>query len=308
MFVVTLLCAPVLLSEYHLFQIGLIASTAVIAVGLTLVTGITGQISLAQAAFAAMGGYGAALLATHWGISAWFGVPISAVVAAVAGYLLGIASLRVEGHYLALATLAFTAIVGLVLLNWTSLTGGAVGLAVPPLTAFGEPLTSGRQLYYVIIPVAVVMFAMAHCIVQSRFGRAFSALRQSEVAAQTLGVNLLHLKALAFALSAFYGAIGGGLQALQTTYLDPTHFSILLSVYFVSIIVVGGLRAISGAIYGSVIFVMAPEFLAGFETFLGFMFALVLLAVLVFFPRGIAGLAESLVGMAGWSAGRPVGR
>ena len=290
-----LLIWPLVGSEYRVFQAGLIASTAISALGLVIVTGVAGQISLAQAAFAAIGAYGAALLAMHLGISAWVGIPVSAVLAGLAGYVLGLASLRLGGHYLALVTMALTAIVQVVLIHWEGLTGGALGLAVTPISILGKELTSGFALYYVAVPVAWAMFAATANLLDSRLGRAFAALRQSETAAQTLGINALHHKSLAFALSAGFGAVGGGLQGLQTTFLDPHAFGIIESVVLVAIIIIGGFRSVAGAILGSAAFVLIPEMLGAFQSYKGVVWAILLLMMIIFFPGGLAGLGAAVV-------------
>jgi len=285
-----LLAAPLFVSDYRLFQIGLIASTSIITAGLVIVTGIAGQVSLAQAAFAALGAYGSTLFALRVGIPQWIGLPLTAAAVGASGFVLGLLTLRVEGHNLALATMALTAIVQVVIVHWEFLTGGALGLAVPPLRIGDTPLTSSVALYYLIIPVTVVMFAVAANLLNSRIGRAFAALRQSEVAAQSSGVNVLHYKALAFAVSAVFGAVGGGLQALQTTYLDPQAFGILDSVLFIAIIVIGGFRSMAGAVLGSAVFTVIPAMLGAFQAYKGFVFALLLLVVIVLFPSGLASL------------------
>jgi branched-chain amino acid transport system permease protein len=291
---VVLMILPLLAADYRTFQIGLIASTAIMALGLVIVIGMAGQISLAQAAFSAIGAYVSALAATHLGITAWVGIPLAALLAAAVGYGLGLATLRLGGHYLALVTMALTAIVQVVLVHWEPVTGGALGLSVPPLTIAGHELRSGTALYYVVVPVAFGMFVLAANILDSRVGRAFSALCQSEVAAQTLGVNVLHYKALAFAISAFFGAVGGGLQGVQTTYLDPHLYGIIESVVLVAIIIIGGFRSIGGAVFGSAIFVLVPEMLGAFEGYKGLVFAALLLVTIVVFPTGLAGLATAL--------------
>ena len=288
------LALPSVASEYRLFQLGLIASTAIIGLGLVIVTGVAGQVSLAQAAFAALGAYGSTLLASRLGVAPWLGIPLTAALAGGAGYVLGLLTLRVGGHYLALATMALTAIVQVVLLRWEALTGGALGLAVEPLTLGGTALTSGRALFYVVVPVAFAMFAAASNLLDSRIGRAFSALRQSEVAAQSLGVNLVRYKSLAFALSAVFGAVGGALQALQTTYLDPQSFGILESVLFVAVIIVGGFRSLAGAVLGSAVFTVIPDMLGAFQSYKGVAFAVLLLLAIVLFPSGLAGIAASM--------------
>ena len=289
------LALPAVASEYRLFQLGLIASTAIIAAGLVVVTGVAGQVSLAQAAFAALGAYGSTLLALRLGISPWLGVPLTAALTGAAGYVLGLLTLRVGGHYLALATMALTAIVQVVLLHWEALTGGALGLAVEPLTLAGTALASGRALYYVVVPVAFAMFAAASNLLDSRIGRALSALRQSEAAAQSLGIGLVHHKSLAFAASAVFGAVGGALQALQATYLDPQSFGILDSVLLVAVVIVGGFRSLAGAVLGSAVFTLIPDMLGAFQSYKGVAFALLLLLAVVLFPRGIAGLAASVL-------------
>jgi branched-chain amino acid transport system permease protein len=302
---VLLLLLPCFLSEYRVFQLGLIASTSLVAAGLVIVTGVAGQVSLAQAAFVALGAYGSSLLAQDLGISQWIGIPISAAVVGAAGYLLGLLTLRMGGHYLALATMALTAIVQVIIVHWEKLTNGALGLAVPPLMIGGKAVTSGVALFYVVIPVTVAMFALAANLLDSRIGRAFAALRQSEIATSTLGINVLHYKALAFSLSAVFAAVGGGLQALQTTYLDPQSFGIVESVLFIAIIVIGGFRSMTGAVLGSAVFIIIPATLGTFQTYRGLAFALLLLGTIVLFPSGLTGLGRSGVTAArSWFAGQ----
>jgi branched-chain amino acid transport system permease protein len=288
-----LLALPLFASDYRVFQAGVVASTSIIALGLIFVTGVAGQVSLAQGAFCAIGGYGCAVLASQFDISPWVGIPLSAAIAGVLGYILGLATLRLGGHYLALVTLALTAIVQVVLVQWEAITGGALGLSVMPLTFFGKELSSAVALFYVVVPVTFVIFLFAANLLESRIGRAWSALRQSEVAAQILGINIIHYKSLAFALSACFGALGGGLQALQTTFLDPQLFGIIESVLLVAIVVIGGFRTIWGAVLGSIIFVLVPELLGRAQAYKGLVFAVLLVLILVLFPGGVAGLMSA---------------
>jgi branched-chain amino acid transport system permease protein len=290
-----LLSLPAFVSDYRLFQIELIATTSIIAAGLVVVTGIAGQVSLAQAAFAALGAYGSAVLAQRAGVPQWAGIPLIAALAGACGFVLGLLTLRVEGHNLALATMALTAIVQVVIVHWESLTGGALGLAVPVLQVGSKKLTSAAALYYLIIPLTVIVFALTANLLDSRTGRAFAALRQAEIAARCVGVNVLYYKAVAFAVSAVLGAIGGGLQALQTTYLDPQAFGILDSVVLIAIVVVGGFRTIGGAVLGSAVFVVIPTLLGLFQTYKGFIFAALLLVIIVLFPSGLAGAISAAV-------------
>jgi branched-chain amino acid transport system permease protein len=288
--VAVFLVAPHALAEFRLFQICLIAATALIVLGLVIVTGFAGQVSLAQSAFVGLGGYGSAILTTSWGIPLWASIPLAACIVAAAGFALGQTTLRVSGHYLALATMAFTAIVQLALVHSDALTGGASGMAVPAFRIFGWTAANGRDLYYVILPTTAALFLSVNNIMASRFGRALTAIRQSETAAETMGLDVLRYKAAAFAASGFLGAIGGGLLAPLSTYLDPAEFGVTQSVYFLAIAVVGGLLSPLGAAVGSAIFVLLPELLQSFQSYLGLVFALLLLAFIVLRPNGLASL------------------
>jgi branched-chain amino acid transport system permease protein len=290
------MAAAVVASDYVLYLGSLIAVTAILALGLTIVTGVAGQISLAQAAFSAVGGYGSALLALRFDVPVVLAIPAAALLAATIGYLLGLPALRLEGPYLALVTLGFTAIVQTVLIHWTAVTNGQLGLQVPALRVGARALTSSRDLYVVTVPVAAALFVVARRVLHSRVGRAFHALRQSEVAATVIGVNPVHYKTLAFALSAFYGGIGGGLSALLTTFLSPDAFGIIESIHFLVVIVVGGLGSVTGAVLGSAFLVLLPEVLSAFKQYQALVSGVLLLAFVVFLRRGLAGLAASLLG------------
>jgi len=286
--------AGVTLSDYTLYLIDLVAVTAIMALGLTIVTGVAGQVSLAQAAFSAMGGYGAVLLGSGLGVPHWLGIPLAALGAAVVGYLLGLPALRLEGPYLALVTLGFTAIVQTVLIHWRTVTNGQLGLPVPPLTLGGRALTSGRELFVVVVPLAVLLFLAARRLLRSRVGRAFDALRQSEVAARVMGVNPVHYKTLAFALSAFLGGLGGGLHALLTTFLSPDSFGIIESIYFLVVIVVGGVGSVLGPVLGSTLLILLPETLGVFKQYQTLVYGVLLLTFIVFAPGGLSGLVARL--------------
>lgn len=287
---VLFLAAPHVLAEFHLFELCLIAGTSLAVLGLVVVTGMAGQISLAQSAFVALGGYGASILATSWGVPLWAGIPLVAIVVAAFGFVLGQMTLRVAGHYLALATLAVTAIVQLALIHGDQLTGGAAGMAVPPFEIMGRTLGSGRELYYVIVPVTALFILITQNLAASRFGRALTAIRQSETAAQAMGLDVLRLKAAAFAASAFLGAVSGGLLAPLSTYLDPAQFGITYAVYFLAIAVVGGMLSPIGAVIGSAVFVLLPNYLQAFQSYLGLVFAVLLLGFIVLRPNGLSSL------------------
>ena len=299
--------APHVFAEFHLFQICLISATALVVLGLVVVTGLAGQISLAQSAFVGLGGYGSAILATSWGVPLWASIPLTACVVALAGFVLGQMTLRISGHYLALATMAFTAVVQLALIHSDPVTGGAAGMPVPPFRIFGRTLATGGELYYVILPTTALLFLLVRNMTQSRFGRALSAIRQSETAAEAMGLDVRRYKAAAFAASGFLGAVGGGLLAPLSTYLDPTQYSITQSIYFLAIAVVGGMLSPLGAVIGSAMFVLLPDLLQSFQSYLGLVFALLLLGFIVLRPDGLASLRISRdIGVAFLrSGGRP---
>ena len=282
---------PFFASSHMISLVGLIGSTSIMVAGLAIVVGMAGQISIAQASFAALGAYGTAQLATMAGPPHWIAMSL---LTAGLGYLFGLLSLRVADHYLALATMALCAIVQLLLIHLEELTGGAVGLAVPPLQIGGRTLTRPTELYAVIMPFAALTVWFLHALLNSRTGRAFAALRMSEVGAAAVGVPVLHHKALAFALSAFFGAFGGGLFALQTTYLDPAQFGILESVRLIAIAVVGGMLHPFGPVIGSAVFVMIPELMGAFGRYMALVFSLMLLVFIVVLPQGMAGLAARI--------------
>jgi branched-chain amino acid transport system permease protein len=285
--------APHFLRDYQLLQLCLIAGTAIVVLGLVAVTGMAGQISLAQAAFVAIGGYGTAILANRCHIPLWLGIPISAFAATFVGYAVGQATLRVSGHYLALATLAFTAIFQLFLIHADDLTGGAAGMPVPSFRIGTLELTKAGQLYYVIVPTAAAVFLIFTNLLRSRFGRMLEAIRQSEIAAASVGIDVLRCKTVAFAASAFLGALGGGLLAPLTSYLDPAQFGIVQTISLLAMAVVGGMRSPFGAVLGSAIFILLPDILQRFQTYLGLIFALLLCISIILRPDGLASLRLS---------------
>lgn len=285
-----LLAFPHVAANHFIMLASLIATTAIITAGLSVLTGMTGQISLAQAAFCALGAYGATLIAQQTGLPVWLTIPLATVCTTAIGWLLGWLTLRVEGHYLALVTLAFAGIIHLGLIHLTALTGGAIGMPVKPLIIAGYTVRSPTSIYYLCIVAAVLVFVGLVNFGQSRWGRALVALRQSEIAAQSLGIDSRYLKTLAFAISAALGAFGGALQALQAKYLDPVQFSVLVGITYLVVLVIGGLRILPGAIIGSLLFVLVPEFLGGLRTYMGLTFALVLLAVLIVIPNGLGSI------------------
>jgi branched-chain amino acid transport system permease protein len=293
--VVILLLAPLFLGKYTIFLLSLLAIYALVALGLNLLMGYTGQIAAGHAGFLALGAYFTAIIGENL---QWMPCPVILLLAGIfsgaIGFLLGIPILRLKGFYIAMATLAFGVVVSEIILQWSSLTGGDDGFSVPTARIAGFAFDSDFKLYYLIIPVTLIMTLLARNLVNGYIGRAFIALRESEIAAQTIGIDLARYKTIAFAISAFYTGVAGGLFAYLITYLSPDAFTIELSVDFIAMIVIGGMGSILGSIIGAVILTGMQQVLAGLLDLQIFIFGLSLIVFMIFMPRGITGMIYDL--------------
>jgi branched-chain amino acid transport system permease protein len=256
--------------------------------------GFTGQISLGHAAFAAIGAYATGLLKMKLGVPFWLGWPIGALLAGLAGFIVGLPALRLRGHYLALATLGFGISIQLVIFRWENLTYGPRGFNMDPVRIFSFEIISGGHVYYLILLTALLLILLARNIINSKTGRAFLAIRDSETAAQTMGVNLAKYKTLAFAISAFYAGVAGGLYAALLRYISPDNFGVFDTVLYITMIVIGGVDSVFGNIIGVVLTILVQELLREFQLFQGAVFGLAVILFIIFMPRGIAGLLSDL--------------
>ena len=244
-----------LISSYTFLQLSLMIVYAIAVLGLILLTGFNGQISLGHGAFFAVGAYTAAILIDQAGWPFWATLPMVALSCFVAGYLFGLPALRLEGHYLALATFALAVAVPQILKyrHFESFTNGVQGINIfkedPP---FGLPLTSDQWMYLVVLAVAVVMFWIAHNLLDSRTGRAMMAIRDHTMAASTMGINVSRYKAVVFGISAIFTGIAGALHAVIFEYIAPDSFRFELSIAFLVGAVVGGIASLPGAVIGGV--------------------------------------------------------
>jgi branched-chain amino acid transport system permease protein len=260
---------PVFLSDYRLFQATMVLVYAIAILGLNLLTGYTGQISLGHGAFFAIGAYTAAVLADQFQVPYWATIPIAAAVCLVAGFLFGLPILKLEGHYLALATFAL-AVALPQLLKHKSLepwTGGVQGIVLskpaPPLQSlFGLQLSPDRWLYLVSLFIAAGLFAAAWFLLRGRIGRALIAIRDQPVAAASMGVDIALFKCLAFAVSALYTGVAGALSAIAVAFVAPDSFSFFLSLSLMVGVVIGGLASLPGAFFGALFLQFIPS-LAG---------------------------------------------
>ncbi|MBI4962105.1 MAG: branched-chain amino acid ABC transporter permease [Desulfomonile tiedjei] len=269
LFVAGLLSVPFWADPYIVYMANISGIAIIAAMGLNILTGLTGQISLGHAAFVALGAYTSAILATKLNLPFYITIPSGGVVAAFFGTLLGIPCLRLKGLYLAMATMSFGVVVEYAVTHWESLTMGVRGISVPAPTIFGATLGDPSQLFYVTIFFVALLTMAAKNIVRTRVGRAFVAIRDRDVAAGVIGVNLTKYKVMAFAISAFYGGVAGGLYSYSTGYLHPENFTLLLSIEYIAMIIVGGLGSILGSIFGAVFLTIMPDVIKGIAESMG---------------------------------------
>jgi len=225
--------------------------SAIVVVGLQICNGYAGQVNLGQAAFMGVGAYTAAVLAEKLGMSFLLVIPLSGLSAAAFGFVFGLSAARIKGFYLALTTIAAQFVFHFAVLNLPgSWFGGSNGASVPPATLFGYRIVSDSAIYYLCLVTAVIMVAGAFGIVRSRFGRAFVAVRDDDVAAGIMGINVVATKATAFLVGAFYAGVGGALWAFMLRFVAVDQFTLFNSVFFIAMIIVGGMGSIAGALVG----------------------------------------------------------
>jgi branched-chain amino acid transport system permease protein len=256
-------CAlPFLVSNYRTFQLTLVLVYAIALLGLNILTGYNGQISLGHGAFYAIGAYVAAILMDKFGVPYYLTVPVAGVVCLGVGFLFGLPALRLEGLYLALATFGLGVSMPQVLKDkhiehWT---GGVQGIVIiKPDPPFGLPINQDQWLYYFTLAVLLVMFLLGWNLLRGRVGRSLIAIRDQPIAAAAMGVNNALYKSLAFGVSAMYTGVAGALGAIAVQFVAPDSFTIFLSITFLIGIVIGGLASISGAIYGALFIQFVPN-------------------------------------------------
>ncbi len=243
-------------SPYYIYMANYMAINVILTLGLNILVGYTGQISLGHAGFFALGSYFTLLFMTTLNFPFLLALVLAAFIAAFFGFILGLPALRLEGPYLAIATLGFGMAITQVIGRW-QIFGGRMGLEAPPLDLF-KPLGSyiletDTQKYFLIVSIAFLMVVAGRNLMKTKVGRAFIAIRDSDIAAETMGVNLVYYKTLAFAVSAFYAGVAGGLFAFLLGFINPSTFNFILSIYFLAFVIVGGLGSIFGSIMGGIV-------------------------------------------------------
>lgn len=285
-----LLAAPIGQGNYFIYVLCSWLIWTISAMGLNLTLGYAGQISLAQASFMAIGAYVTALLTLagwHW-LAA---MPLSMLLCFTIGILLGFPALRVQGHFLAFVTLAFNTLVYLVLRNEDWLTGGSYGLVGMPRPDFGF-FDAGRQLnfYYFTLVVAIVAALGMWGIIRSPWGRAFKALRENPIRAESLGIDTRRLTLLAFAIGSAYAGLAGALVTPLVQFIEPGSFSLIHSLRVLLMVVVGGLGAFFGPLLGAGVVILLPEFLRFTEGYYLMIYAAAVIVLMIFCPSGLVGL------------------
>lgn len=290
--VVLLVAAPYILDNYSIYILTLVGIFSLVALGLNLLTGYAGQISLGHAAFFGVGAYATGLLTQRAGIPFLLSLLLGSLLTTVIGALAALPALRLKSLYLAIATLGFGVVLQKILFEWRALTGGGAGLELAPARIGPLTLSSSAAMYYLVLAFACLGTWAAWNIGRSKTGRALIMLRESEYAAGALGIPAARYKVIAFAISAFYTALAGGLFGYLVRYINPESFNIGLSIAFLSTIVIGGLGTIAGSILGAVFYVLVPEIFRGFKDAPGLVFGVLLVVVMVFLPDGLWGLVR----------------
>ena len=290
---------PFVVSSFHLLQATMVVIYAIALLGLNILTGYNGQISLGHGAFYAIGAYTTAILLERTGIPYWATIPIAGAVCLVVGFLFGLPALRLEGHYLALSTFAL-AVATPQLLKFRALehwTGGVQGTFVPSFKApFGLPLAWDQWLYLFSLAIAAAMFVVAWNLLRGSTGIAITAIRDHPVAAKTMGINISRYKSLTFGVSAMYTGIAGALGALVAQFVSPDSFSIFLSLSFLVGAVIGGVTSLSGAILGAIFIEFVPNIADQISKAVTWaVYGSFMIAFMYLMPTGIAGFVAMLV-------------
>lgn len=287
--------APLGLQRYGIYILTLWLVTAVAALGVNLIVGYAGQETLAQAAFLGIGAFTTALM-TKAGLPFALAFLASGVLAFIVGLLIGFPALRVQKHYLAFVTLAFSVFVWLVIRNEEWLTGGVSGIQdIPRPSLFGWSLRPAQNFYWFVLAVTALLTFAMWWLVRSPWGRAFTALRENPIRAESIGVDVRGYTLLAFAIGSAYGGFAGALYAPLVEFIDPAPFALGPSLLFLLMVVVGGAGSFLGPFIGAAVAVLLPEWLRFAQSYYLLIYALLVIVMMAFCPTGIVGLAKRLV-------------
>ena len=288
-----------IIGEYNGMLLTLAGIYVIVSLSLNLITGVTGQFSLGQAGFMCVGAYTTAIAIIKFNIPIPIALILGGLMTALFGMAIGIPALRLRGDYLAITTLGFGEIIRVIMVNLDSLTGGAAGLkGIPPFSNTGNFVMDAIIEFTWVYISAIIIMAVIYNLVNSSHGRAILSIREDEIAATAMGINVAYYKVFAFTLSSFIAGIGGGLYAIFFGYLNPAMFGWLNSVNFVVILVLGGMGSLTGTIISAIIFTYMQEWLRVFADFRLVIFGLALILLMIFWPKGLMGNKElSITGL-----------
>ncbi|MEM2983569.1 MAG: branched-chain amino acid ABC transporter permease [Candidatus Bathyarchaeia archaeon] len=259
MFIIAILILPFLANEYVLYMLNLWLICLIGAMGLNLLTGYTGLLSLGHAAFMGVGAYTMALLTTHLNFPILIALPLCGFAASIFGVLIGVPSLRIKGFYLMVATIAFQFLMDYLLVHWESVTRGIRGIEISTPEIFAIPMKTNFSFYFFALFIALFLLWGAKNLVRSRIGRAFMAIRDNDISAQIIGIPIFPYKLLSFLISSFYAGIAGALWALLYRNAVPEHYTLISSIEYLVMVLVGGLGSIVGTIFGVGFIILLPE-------------------------------------------------
>lgn len=280
--------APLALPNNYAYEVAIqVAINAIVCIGLNLLIGYAGQISLGHAGFFALGGYASAIVAARWGVPVWLTLPGACAAVGALAYVIGKPTLRLRGHPLAMATLGLGVIISIAITTEDRLTGGPDGMTVPPLALFDIPVQGEHAWYGIVAALLLATVWLALNLIDSPTGRALRALHGSEVAAQTLGIDSAKFKLQVFTLSAVLAALAGALTAHYAGFITPAKASFLHSVELVIMVVFGGMASVFGAVVGAAVLTLLPQLLTVLKDYEMMVFGAVLVATMVLFPQGL---------------------
>jgi len=286
-------------NNYYLMALNIAALNVIIVIGLNLLMGYAGQISLGHAAFFGLGAYLSAILTTTYGFPAWPTIMGAMAITAGIACAIGIPTLKLEGHYLVMATLGFNVIVYIIMIQLSAVTGGPSGFAgIPRLRIGGFAFDSDRKIYYLFWAVSIGVLFLSLNLIRSRAGRAMAALSHNEIAARCTGIDTETYKVKIFVISAAMASLAGSLYAHYISFISPGSFSIFFSLQTVTMVLVGGMGSLWGSVFGAILLSLLPEVLHSVKEYNVLVYGFILMAVLMFFPKGLFPAIRSFGGAA----------
>ncbi|MDI6753741.1 MAG: branched-chain amino acid ABC transporter permease [Thermodesulfobacteriota bacterium] len=275
-------------NNYHLMVLNIAALNIVVVIGLNLLMGFAGQISLGHAAFFGLGAYLSAIFTATFGFPLWPTIILAMVITGMVAYAIGIPTLKLEGHYLVMATLGFNIIIYILMIQLDGVTGGPSGFpGIPRLQVGGFVFDSDRKIYYLLWTISVGTLLLSLNLIHSRVGRAMAALSHNEIAARCAGIDTENYKVKVFVISAVLASLAGSCYAHYITFISPGTFSFFYSIQVVTMVLIGGIGSLWGSVFGAILLTILPEILHAVKEYNVLIYGIILMVVLIFFPQGL---------------------